>query len=106
LSIEVHGRNPDPDEASEERLLHVGILLEGHVLNHWRQLVMVTNHNPPLQAAESILRVLEREEETAAFCNQHIFQSVSNSSCETSALHHMGAWQTHRMPVNHVWRKD
>lgn len=59
LSIKVHSRNSNPDEASEKRLLHVGILLKGHVLNDWRQLVVIANHNPPFQSAESVLRILE-----------------------------------------------
>lgn len=63
LSIKVHSRNSNPDKASEERLLHVWILLKGHILNDWRQLVMITDHNPAFQSAKTILRVLEMKSE-------------------------------------------
>ena len=39
----------------EERLLHVGELLEGHVLDDGRQLVMVPDHDPPLQPVHAVL---------------------------------------------------
>jgi len=47
----------------EQRLLHVGELLERHVLDHRWQLVVVTNHNPPLQPIVTILRVLQKTAE-------------------------------------------
>ena len=60
LRVQVHGGHPQADEAGEEGLLHVGVLLEGHVLDDGRQLVVVSDHDPALQAAVAVLRVLPR----------------------------------------------
>ena len=51
------------NKACEQRLLHVGKLLERHVLDHWRQLMMVTDHDPPLQPIITILGVLDHKPE-------------------------------------------
>jgi len=48
------------NEAREQRLLHVGELLERHVLDDRRQLVVITNHNPPLQSIVTVLWVLHK----------------------------------------------
>lgn len=58
LCIQVYGGNSQAHKSSEERLLHVGVLLEGHVLDDRGQLVVVSNHNPTLQSAVTILWVL------------------------------------------------
>lgn len=39
LGIQLDCGHPQPHKPSEERLLHIGVLLEGHVLDHWRKLV-------------------------------------------------------------------
>lgn len=38
LTIQLDRRNSKADKPSEHRLLHVGVLLKGHVLDHWRKL--------------------------------------------------------------------
>lgn len=38
LSIKLDSGNTQPHKSGEQRLLHVGELLESHVLNHWRKL--------------------------------------------------------------------
>ena len=38
LGIQLYGRHAQPNKPSEHRLLHVGVLLEGHVLDDWREL--------------------------------------------------------------------
>lgn len=48
LCIQVYGRNTKAHKSGEERLLHVGVLLKRHVLDDWRQLVVVSNHDPTL----------------------------------------------------------
>ena len=35
LGIQLHCRHSQPHKACEHALLHVGILLEGHVLHYW-----------------------------------------------------------------------
>jgi hypothetical protein len=40
---------------SEEGLLHVGELFEGHVLDDRWELVMVSDHDPPLQPVHAVL---------------------------------------------------
>jgi len=42
-------------------LLHVGELLEGHVLDDRWQLVVITDHDPTLQTITTILRVLKQQ---------------------------------------------
>jgi len=61
LSIKVDSWHAEMNEAREERLFHVGELLERHVLDHRRQLVVVANHNPTLQPIVTILWVLHRK---------------------------------------------
>lgn len=58
LSIQVYGGHSQPHKSGEERLLHVGVFLEGHVLDNRGQLVMVTDHDPALQPAVAVLWVL------------------------------------------------
>jgi len=58
LCIQVNRWNTETNKAGEERLLHVGELLESHVLYNWRKLVVITNHDPSLQTIVSILRNL------------------------------------------------
>ena len=38
LSVKMDGWHAQTDEAGEERLFQVGVFLEGHVLDHWREL--------------------------------------------------------------------
>lgn len=59
LCIQINGWHSNTNKPCKKRLFHVGVFLKSHVLNDWWQLVMVTNHNPPLQTTESILGVLE-----------------------------------------------
>jgi len=61
LGVKVDRRHAEVDEAREERLFHVGELLERHVLDDWRQLVMVANHDPSLQPVVAVLRVLHTD---------------------------------------------
>ena len=68
LGVEVDGGHPEAHEAGEQRLLHVGELLEGHVLDDRRQLVVVADHDPPLQPVVAILGVLQ------AYTNTFIIQ--------------------------------
>ena len=58
LSIELHGRHAQADEAREEGLVQVGVFLEGHVLHHGRQLVVVAYQCHSLQPALPIHRFL------------------------------------------------
>lgn len=59
LCVQVHRGNPKPNYPCEQRLLHVAVLLKGHVLDDGRQLVMVSDHDPPLQSTKAVLRVLQ-----------------------------------------------
>lgn len=58
LCVQIYGGHSQAHKSGEERLLHVGVLLEGHVLDNRGQLVMVTNHDPTLQPAVAILWIL------------------------------------------------
>ena len=60
LGIQVHCGHTEADKAREERLLHVGVLLEGHVLDDGWQLVVISNHDPALQPTEAVLRILSK----------------------------------------------
>lgn len=61
LGVELHIRHSEPDHSREQALLHIAVLLEGHVLDHRRQLVMVADHDPPLQPGATVLRILEQQ---------------------------------------------
>ena len=50
LSIELDVGVPQAHEAREKRLVHARVLLEGHVLNHGRELVVVPNEHHALEA--------------------------------------------------------
>lgn len=62
LSVQIHRGHAQSHKAREQRLLHVGIFLEGHILNDRRKLVMITNHDPALQPTVAILRILVQKE--------------------------------------------
>ena len=51
LRVELDVRRAEADEAREERLVQVRVLLEGHVLHHGRQLVVVANQDDALESA-------------------------------------------------------
>ena len=59
MSVEVDSGDAEPDETREERLLHIGVLLEGHVLDDRWQLVVVTDHDPALQAVVTVTWILK-----------------------------------------------
>eukprot|EP00906_Rhabdomonas_costata_P018530 RCo027050 len=54
LCVELDCGHPQPDQSGEEALVHVGILLEGHVLHHRGKLVVVPDQHHPLQPAASL----------------------------------------------------
>lgn len=60
LSVELNSRHAESHESGEEALLHVAVLLKGHVLDDRWQLVVVPNHDPPLQPVVPILWVLQQ----------------------------------------------
>ena len=64
LSVEVDRGHAETDEAREERLFHVGELLECHVLDDRRQLVVVSDHDAALQTTEVVLRILRHTHTT------------------------------------------
>lgn len=55
LCIELDVGGAEADEASEEGLVQVAVLLEGHVLDHRGQLVVVPYQDHTLQPAVPIL---------------------------------------------------
>lgn len=59
LCIKVNSGHSQADKAGEERLLHVGVLLEGHVLDDGGELVVVPDHDPTLQPAVAVCWVLQ-----------------------------------------------
>lgn len=59
LCIELDVGGAEADEAGEEGLVQMTVLLEGHVLNHRRQLVVVPNQDDSLQPAITILLSLQ-----------------------------------------------
>lgn len=59
LCIKLHVRCAKAYEAREQALVKVAVLLEGHVLNHWWQLMMVTNQDDALQASDAIFLPLQ-----------------------------------------------
>ncbi len=62
LSIELDVRGPQADESGEEGLIQVAVLLEGHVLDHRGQLVVVPNQDHTLQPTVPILLPLHGTE--------------------------------------------
>lgn len=50
LGVELHVGGAQPDEPREQRLVQVAVLLEGRVLHHGRQLVVVANQHDALEA--------------------------------------------------------
>lgn len=63
LCIQIDSGHSEAYKSGKERLLHVGVLLEGHVLDNRRQLVVVSNHDPTFQPAVAILWVLKGEDD-------------------------------------------
>jgi hypothetical protein len=61
LTIKIDCGNSKSHNSGEQGLLHVGVLLEGHVLDNRGQLVVITNHDPPLKTAEAVSRVLQKQ---------------------------------------------
>ena len=59
LCIELDVGGAEADEAGEEGLVQVAVLLEGHVFNHRRQLVVVPYEDDSLQPAVPILLSLQ-----------------------------------------------
>ena len=58
MSVKVNSWNAQPDKTREEGLFHVGVLLEGHVLDDRRKLVVIPYHDPSLQPVVSVTWVL------------------------------------------------
>lgn len=50
LRVQLDRGNAQFDKPREQRLAHVGVAIEGLVLDDRRQLVVIPNHNPPLQS--------------------------------------------------------
>mmetsp|Transcript_144 Transcript_144/g.310 ORF Transcript_144/g.310 Transcript_144/m.310 type:complete len:1317 (+) Transcript_144:450-4400(+) len=59
LQVQVDGGRAEAHEARVQRLVQVPVLLEGAVLDHGRQLVMVADEHHALQAARAALRILQ-----------------------------------------------
>ena len=61
LAIQQDVGNSQADKTSKKALFHVGVFLESHILNNWRQLMMVSNHDPSLQPTATVLRILSKD---------------------------------------------
>ena len=61
LSVELDVGGAQADEAGEQGLVQVAVLLEGHVLDYGRQLVVVAYQDHPLQPCHAIIRVLRSQ---------------------------------------------
>mmetsp|Transcript_1203 Transcript_1203/g.3355 ORF Transcript_1203/g.3355 Transcript_1203/m.3355 type:complete len:220 (-) Transcript_1203:693-1352(-) len=61
LCIKLHLRHTKADETSEEALFHVRELLERHVLDDRRKLVVISNESYPLESVAAILWVLQKQ---------------------------------------------
>lgn len=59
LRIQLHIRRPQPHKARKQRLIQVTVLLEGHVLHDWRQLVVISDEYNALEPAEAVLLPLQ-----------------------------------------------
>ena len=59
LGVKIHSGHAQPHQAGEHRLLHVGELLESHVLDDRGQLVVIPDHDPSLQPVIVVLGVLQ-----------------------------------------------
>lgn len=64
LGIELDIGSAEAHKAREEGLVEVAVLLEGHVLDHGRQLVVVAYQNHPLEPRHTFLLVLHKSPET------------------------------------------
>lgn len=64
LCIELDVGGAEADEAGEEGLVQVAVLLEGHVLDHRRQLVVVPYEDDSLQPAVPVLLSLQPHNHT------------------------------------------
>jgi hypothetical protein len=58
LRVELDVGRAQAHKAREQGLVQVAVLLEGHVLDHGRQLVVVPDQGDPLQPRHAILLVL------------------------------------------------
>ena len=61
LSVELDIGRAQADKAGEQGLVQVAVLLEGHVLHHWGQLLVVPNQDDPLQSRHSVICVLQED---------------------------------------------
>ena len=59
LGVELDVGCAKADEAGEEGLIQMAVLLEGHVLDHRRQLVVVPYQNHPLQPTVPVFLPLQ-----------------------------------------------
>lgn len=73
LGVEHGVRNAETDESGKQRLLHVGILLEGTVLDNRRELIVISDHDPALQARTTVFRILEMGSVVDFFRKQNVY---------------------------------
>jgi hypothetical protein len=59
LRIQLHVGCPQPHESRKQGLVQVTVLLEGHVLDHRGQLVVVPNEDDAFEAADAVLLALQ-----------------------------------------------
>ena len=82
LGVELDEGRAEAHEAGEEGLVEVAVLLEGHVLDHGRQLVVVPYQDHPLQPRHAVLLVLRivagemRQPSLAAFISWVLHSST------------------------------
>ena len=60
LGIELDVGGAQANKACEQGLVQVTVFLEGHILDHRRQLVVVPDQDHPLQASDALLLILHR----------------------------------------------
>lgn len=59
LSVKLNSRYSKSNKSGKQWLLHIAILLECHILDDGRQLVVISYHNPTLQTIETVMGILK-----------------------------------------------
>lgn len=69
LGVELDVRRSKANKSSEERLVQVAVLLEGHILHDRRQLVVIPNQDDSLQPTNTILLPLQASDWRSMVCH-------------------------------------
>ncbi len=91
LGVQLEVWHAKPDEAGEEGLIQVAVLLEGHVLHDRRQLMVIANEDDPFQTRQPILLLLQDDPSILTI----MYRSTGNHSSGAKCSPMMSGFHIH-----------